>query len=82
MFLPKYIKNDISKCDLVVGPILVDEHWYCLVLEPKTMTMYVLGSMRPSFNKKANKKNVGADPRMDVAQQCASLFGSHKRCVV
>ena len=82
LFMPKFIKSDISKCELVVCPTLVDEHWFYLVLEPKTMTMHILDSMAPSIAKKGQQKNVGADSRMEVAQRCVSLFYSHKHCVV
>ena len=68
--MPRHIGLDMSKCELIFGPMLADEHWYCLVLEPKTMNVHILDSINRTPSKNQRQKNVSADRQMDVAHRC------------
>ncbi|XP_028751581.1 uncharacterized protein LOC114757063 [Neltuma alba] len=73
--LPEYVGYNIGDCDLIFGPTLVGAHWFCLVLEPKTMNFYVLDSMKPSFPaKKSKKKGAADDDMMTVVTGCRDRF--------
>ncbi|XP_028755906.1 uncharacterized protein LOC114715276 [Neltuma alba] len=73
--LPEYVGYNIGDCDLIFGPTLVGAHWFCLMLEPKTMNFYVLDSMKPSFPaKKSKKKGAADDDIMTVVTGCRDRF--------
>ncbi|XP_028800237.1 ubiquitin-like-specific protease ESD4 [Neltuma alba] len=74
-FSPEYVDYNIGDCDLIFGPTLIGAHWFCLVIEPKTMNFYVLDSMKPSFAaKKSKKKGVADDDMMTVVIECRDRF--------
>ncbi|KAI9102101.1 hypothetical protein K1719_023611 [Acacia pycnantha] len=39
LLLPQHIGYNIGDCDLIMGPILVKEHWFCVALDPSTMNL-------------------------------------------
>ncbi|KAI9108231.1 hypothetical protein K1719_020714 [Acacia pycnantha] len=66
--LPQYIGYNMCDCDLIMGPMLVAEHWFCMAIDPSTMNFYVLDSMNTkvylSKNRAGNKKKTaGASPQ-------------------
>ncbi|KAI9078169.1 hypothetical protein K1719_039868 [Acacia pycnantha] len=44
--LTEHIGYNIGDCDLIMGPMLVDQHWFLLALDPSTLNFYVLDSMK------------------------------------
>ncbi|KAI9122049.1 hypothetical protein K1719_006738 [Acacia pycnantha] len=66
--LPQYIGYNMCDCDLIMGPMLVLEHWFRMAIDPSTMNFYVLDSMNTkvylSKNQASNKKKTaGASPQ-------------------
>lgn len=43
--LPKHLGYNIGDCDFVFGPTVFDGHWFCYVVEPKTLRFYALDSL-------------------------------------
>ena len=43
--LPEYIGYNIGDCELIFGPTLLHDHWFCYVLETKTMWFHTLDSL-------------------------------------
>ena len=43
--LPEYIGYNIGDCELIFGPTLFHDHWFCYVLETKTMWFHTLDSL-------------------------------------
>ncbi|KAI9075638.1 hypothetical protein K1719_042388 [Acacia pycnantha] len=60
LLLPQHIGYNIADCDLIMGPVLVDQHWFCIAIDPSTMNYYVLDSMKSnvvmSMNEYSTKK--------------------------
>ncbi|KAI9101474.1 hypothetical protein K1719_023956 [Acacia pycnantha] len=58
--LPEHIGYNMGDCDLIMGPMLVAEHWFCMALDPTAMNFYVLDSMKTkvyiSKNQASKKK--------------------------
>ena len=42
--LPEHIGYNIGDCDLIFGPTLHANHWFCYVLDTKSMRFYALDS--------------------------------------
>ncbi|KAI9078567.1 hypothetical protein K1719_039505 [Acacia pycnantha] len=55
--LPEHIGYNIGDCDLIIGPMLVKEHWFCMALDPSTMNLYVLDSMRTKVYMSKNESS-------------------------
>ncbi|XP_028807282.1 uncharacterized protein LOC114761993 [Neltuma alba] len=53
----EHVGYNIGDCDLILGPALVDQHWFCFVLEPKVMNFYVLDSLNVYVSGQPKKKN-------------------------
>lgn len=43
--LPQHIGYNLGDCDFIFGPTLFNNHWFCYVLEIKTMQFYALDSL-------------------------------------
>ncbi|XP_028763103.1 uncharacterized protein LOC114721456 [Neltuma alba] len=78
--LPKYIGYNIGDCDFLFGPTLFENHWFCYVLETKTMTFYALDSLvdsitflRLQVEEEAAKKK-GMDALLVVSGCCFLLL--------
>ncbi|XP_028767477.1 uncharacterized protein LOC114725158 [Neltuma alba] len=74
--LPQHIGYNLGDCDLIFGPAIVESHWFCFVLEPKTMHFYVLDSMRlpNDMPKKTKKKDSLEEKRMFHLHACRDNF--------
>ncbi|KAI9084567.1 hypothetical protein K1719_033555 [Acacia pycnantha] len=53
---------NIGDCDLIMGPILVKEHWFCVALDPSTMSFYVLDSMNNKVYTSKKKQTAFVNP--------------------
>ncbi|KAI9072898.1 hypothetical protein K1719_045143 [Acacia pycnantha] len=77
--LPQYIGYNMCDCDLIMGPMLVAEHWFCMAIDPSTMNFYVLDSMNTkvylSKNQASNKKKTaGASPQAKAIAKIRERF--------
>ncbi|XP_028805938.1 uncharacterized protein LOC114760818 [Neltuma alba] len=76
--IPQFVGYNIGDCDLVMGPALVGEHWFCFALEPNTMKFYVLDSMRGTVQSKKTttkkKQAVTYDPQEMAIAGCRERF--------
>ncbi|XP_028755568.1 uncharacterized protein LOC114714944 [Neltuma alba] len=43
--LPEYIGYNIGDCDFIFGPTLFNYHWFCYVIDVRTMRFYALDSL-------------------------------------
>ncbi|KAI9076369.1 hypothetical protein K1719_041684 [Acacia pycnantha] len=62
LLLPQHIGYNIGDCDLIMGPILVKEHWFCVALDPSTMSFYVLDSMNNKVYTSKKKQTAFVNP--------------------
>ncbi|XP_028791761.1 uncharacterized protein LOC114747576 [Neltuma alba] len=73
--LPKYIGYNIGDCDFLFGPTLFEDHWFCYVLETKTMTFYALDSLVDSITfmrlqaEEEEAKKKGGEQQHDVKKK-------------
>ena len=76
--LPHYVGYNIGDCDLILGPALVGEHWFCFAFEPKTQKFNVLDSMRASLQRKKTtskqKKAATYDPQEMAITGCVRCY--------
>ncbi|KAI9087350.1 hypothetical protein K1719_030670 [Acacia pycnantha] len=72
---------NIGDCDLIIGPMLVEEHWFCMVLDPSMMNFYVLNSMRTKIYMSKNesskkKKTAFVNPQATTITKIVSYMHS------
>ncbi|KAI9127587.1 hypothetical protein K1719_000580 [Acacia pycnantha] len=63
LLLPQHIGYNIGDCDMIMGPILVKEHWFCVALDPSTMSFYVLDSMNNKVYTSKKKQTAFVNPQ-------------------
>ncbi|KAI9076093.1 hypothetical protein K1719_041954 [Acacia pycnantha] len=78
MLLPQHLGYNIVDYDLIMGLMLVEEHWFCLALDPRTMNFYVLDSMKTKVYMSKNesskkKKTTFANPQATTISKIARL---------
>ncbi|KAI9109842.1 hypothetical protein K1719_018883 [Acacia pycnantha] len=81
LLLPQHIGYNIADCDLIMGPVLVDQHWFCIAIAPSTMNYYVLDSMKSnlvmSMNEYSTKKKTAfANPQATAIKTIVSYLYS------
>ncbi|KAI9126394.1 hypothetical protein K1719_002815 [Acacia pycnantha] len=54
---PEHIDYNIGDCDLIMGPVLADQHWFCISIDPSTKNFYVLDSMKTNIVMSKNESN-------------------------
>ncbi|KAI9126267.1 hypothetical protein K1719_002688 [Acacia pycnantha] len=57
ILLPDQLGYNIADCDLLMGPMLVDEQWFYMALDPRTMNFYVLDSMKTKVYMSKNESS-------------------------
>ncbi|KAL2319997.1 hypothetical protein Fmac_028966 [Flemingia macrophylla] len=50
--------TEMLQYDLVFAPVIFNNHWFCYVLETKTMNMHLLDSMLVKHDEERNRLNV------------------------
>ncbi|XP_028755658.1 uncharacterized protein LOC114715020 [Neltuma alba] len=79
---------NIGDCDLILGPVLVDQHWFCFMLEPKVINFYVLDSLnlyRDRFHdiiELIQTKLIGKKPKVDIIYPDVAKQNNIKDCGV
>ncbi|KAI9113568.1 hypothetical protein K1719_015495 [Acacia pycnantha] len=76
--LPEYIGYNMCDYDLIMAPMLVVGHWFCMALDPSTMNFYVLDSMKTKVYISKNqaskkKKTAGASPQAKAIAKIVSI---------
>ncbi|KAI9111154.1 hypothetical protein K1719_017765 [Acacia pycnantha] len=66
---PQYIGYNIGDCDLIMGPILVKEHWFFIAMDPSTMNLYVLDSLNNKVYMSKKKKTTFVNPQATTTKK-------------
>ena len=76
--LPKHVGYNIGECDFIFGPTVFDHHWFCYVIEPRSLRFYVLDSLveytrfmkeqEGKTPKARSQKSTGIDPKQFAAR--------------
>ncbi|KAI9088975.1 hypothetical protein K1719_029254 [Acacia pycnantha] len=74
LLLPQHIGYNIGDCDLIMGPILVKEHWFCVALDPSTMSFYVLDSMNNKVYTSKKKQTAFVNPQSTAIKKIRERF--------
>ncbi|KAI9125447.1 hypothetical protein K1719_004063 [Acacia pycnantha] len=77
--LLEHIGYNIGDCDLIMESMWVEEHWFCMALDPSMMNFYVLDSMRTKVYMSKNesikkKKSACVNPHATMTKKIRDCF--------
>ncbi|XP_054785926.1 uncharacterized protein LOC129292389 [Prosopis cineraria] len=68
--IPEHLGYNLGDCDFIFGPTVVGNHWFCFVLELRTMKFYIINSMVDHEQLKAEEEDMRKVGRKGKGKLC------------